>query len=189
MEIIFLIGLSGTGKTTWRERFCRDNPSWVVISTDDFLEERVRESGIAYSEAFKTFYPRAAEAALAKLKEALANGRDIIIDRTNLVNRNPNPDPSYANQVNLERQAILDLVPKEYRRVAVMFEASAEAIEERRVRRQATGKQVPAEAITFMRSCYQPPTDAEFDLIVTPDQFALSHRPLPAFKPALRSET
>ena len=172
MEIIFLIGLPGTGKTTWRKRFTADNPGYVIISTDDLLERWATAAGITYDEAWKSLYTKAAETTLADLKEALRNKKNIIIDRTNLVNFNQNPDPSYSKQVNLERQFLLDLTPTEYTRIAIVFEQPKDILEERRLQLNSSGKKIPAEVIDRMYSYYQPPAETEFDIISTPDQFA-----------------
>ena len=189
MDIIFLVGLPGSGKSTWRKEFCRRNPSYVVISSDDLLEKWARERGQSYREVWLSSVKETAKYNFADLTKALAEKRDIIIDRTNLVPRGSEPDPlpPAAPRIRLERQNILDLVPDGYRRIALVFEAPAEVIEARRQKRILDGeKTVPAEVIDIMRASYVPPQKGEFDIISTPDDFGA--RPQPGIQRARKGE-
>jgi predicted kinase len=175
MEIIFLIGLPGSGKSSWCRKFCHENPGYVVISTDAIIEDWAESSGKSYRDVWASSYNKAAETAASALAQALHKGQSIIVDRTNLIHDNP----QYHDQYKLERQAILGLVPKDYQRIAIIFDEPADVIEKRRIERFATGKQIPAEVIETMRTTYQPPKEGEFDSVMTPNQFA-AIRPQPA---------
>lgn len=37
--VIATVGISGSGKSTWRNKFLIENPDWVVISPDDIRKE------------------------------------------------------------------------------------------------------------------------------------------------------
>ena len=49
MKGIFMIGVSGSGKTTW----VNSQKGYVVCSTDSILEELAELMGISYTEAFE----------------------------------------------------------------------------------------------------------------------------------------
>jgi predicted kinase len=84
--LMMLIGLPGTGKTTWiknnRKLF---GPNHVVLSTDDILEMIGGQLGMTYNEMFDDISYSFAEKMMMKgAKHAIANKWNVIWDQTNL---------------------------------------------------------------------------------------------------------
>lgn len=152
---IFLIGPPGSGKTTWRNDYLRRTScSTFVVSSDDRIEAKMAYSGHDYAQSFRTTDH---EALLEMLKDemraAVTEGRDIIIDRTNMRRAS--------------RKVWRDLLPPGYRRVAVVFSVRPPDLGERlRLREAANGKAIPAHVVAEMVANYQQPTPREFEAVL-----------------------
>lgn len=78
-SFILLLGISGSGKTTWaREYVARVDASFIIVSSDDIrldltgsVDDQNRNADVW-------------ETVLARCTEALSNGRNVILDATNL---------------------------------------------------------------------------------------------------------
>ncbi len=151
---IFLIGLPGSGKSTWCRRYLAlaTRPT-VVVSSDDLIDEWAQEHGLNYSEAFRQIDFRKIEhQMLERLKRAIDNRDDIIIDRTNMTKKS--------------RRKLLDLFPSGYRREAVVFEIEPEELRRRLLHREeTTGKHIPDNVVANMLASYVSPGEDEFDFI------------------------
>jgi len=76
-EIIFCVGLPGSGKTTWAKQFCLDNPNYVRINKDDL---RILLGNPKYSRDFEDLVLNIErEMGLA----ILWTGKSLIVDDTN----------------------------------------------------------------------------------------------------------
>lgn len=148
-EIYVLVGVPGSGKSTWTRQFLASSEKkFVVVSSDDLLEVWGAAEGLSYSESFNKYIKRASVEVERMFKDAKQNRQNIILDRTNLS----------ANK----RKGILQNMPKEYIKVAVMFETPSEEIERRLAAREAeTGKHIPASVMKDMYSRAEPPSVAE----------------------------
>ena len=76
-----LIGVPGSGKTTWAQ-----NQSWLhdcaYISTDKFVEAFALQQGKTYSEVFNDYMPTAIELMIEDVAKARYKRQDIIWDQT-----------------------------------------------------------------------------------------------------------
>ena len=52
-DLVMLIGLQGSGKSTYRKKLTASKSDYVIISLDDMLEEYAQEKNITYNEAWK----------------------------------------------------------------------------------------------------------------------------------------
>jgi predicted kinase len=120
-----------------------------VISSDDHVNRFAAENGMTYSQAFKVVDLKAIERDLMEtFRAALAAGRSVVIDRTNMSQKT--------------RRRFLSLVPATHECEAVVFELDPAVLQERLDRRAAeTGKAIPPFVIEQMRKSYQPPTTEE----------------------------
>lgn len=148
-RVSMLIGMPGSGKTTWRAlRMAQDavRPT-TILSTDEKVEDIARQHGLSFSEAFKLLDHREVDRAhRIALRAAVNAGHDVVIDR---VNASP-----------AGRAKWLRRVPKHYERHAVMFPVPERDLRIRRSHR--AGKVIPEHALAEMRVAYKSPQPGEF---------------------------
>ena len=151
--LYMLIGVPGSGKSTW---VANQNFDWNrtrIISTDNIIDRQAQAMGKTYSEVFDELIKGATQQMNQDLRQAITDGADIVWDQTNLVPK------SRANK--------LAQIPKNYRKVAVYFTTPDTKELDRRLANRP-GKTIPAHVITSMVSQLQPPTTAEgFDEVIT----------------------
>lgn len=148
-KLYMLIGVPGSGKTTWRD--ANPLPNAVVVSTDDYIDFVADQLGVTYSEAFKDHIKAATQLMDKRAREAFAAGKDVIWDQTNTTRKS--------------RLSKLSMVPKDYEKVAVFFPTPAD-LKQRLANRP--GKTIPEDVITNMIASLQPPTEDEgFDEVIT----------------------
>lgn len=147
-----LIGLPGSGKSTWRNNYLASNPSLdtVVVSSDDIIEEWAAANNLTYSEAWSKINQKDVAAKFrTQLKEALNLNKNIIVDRTNMGVK--------------ARREILKHVPESYETVGVVFVIPDNVLEQRLdARAKATGKVIPKFVINNMAKAYVAPIKGEF---------------------------
>lgn len=142
-----LIGVPGSGKTTWIKNNKHDA---VVLSTDDKIEAEAARVGKTYSEVFQDTIKHAISAMDTDMIKAVRNRQDIIWDQTNLTAKS--------------RKVKLSQIPKDYHKVAVYFPVPKD-LRDRLASRP--GKTIPEPIILSMINQLQPPTKEEgFDEIV-----------------------
>lgn len=155
-EFIMLIGLPGSGKSTYTNALIAKHPEkdYVVLSTDNMIEEKAKAKGKTYSEIFPDINMNFLTKEMkSQFREALSEGRNIILDRTNMSAK--------------KRKEFLDAIPEGYEKIAVVFSIPDNVLRERLDNRAAaTGKKIPPMVITTMARSYVAPTRSEFDRII-----------------------
>ena len=81
MLAIFLIGLPGTGKSTFRNKHLGN---FNVVSSDDYIESIAYAGQKTYDDVFDAFIKRATDAARDDLDYLVDNEDNMVIDFTNL---------------------------------------------------------------------------------------------------------
>lgn len=150
--LTMLIGVPGSGKSTWRAAtLAASDQKPVVISSDDAIDFFARMNGITYTEAFKLVDMKVIDREIrVDFEEALTQGRDIIVDRTNMSRKS--------------RASFLSQVPAHYRKVAVVFEVDETRLKARLDKRaQQIGKTIPRHIVASMQKSFEFPTPDEFD--------------------------
>jgi tRNA uridine 5-carbamoylmethylation protein Kti12 len=153
-EIILLVGLPGSGKSTWVKSFLSTHSDYVVVSSDDIIDAYAKSIGKTYTEVFSEYMGNAEVEYKIRLMAAIREKKNIIVDRTNL---------------NLKsRRKILSSVPKEYKKVAVVFSTPIDEVKRRLIQREyETGKAIPGYVLDSMIDSYIEPTTSEgFDEII-----------------------
>jgi predicted kinase len=146
-----MVGLPGVGKSTYRKK--NITPEVRVLSTDDIIESMCAERGITYDQGFREFIEPATKLFNQQLGEALKNGEDVMVDRTNLSRKS--------------RARLLSLVPKSYRKYAYYFPTPA-GEEWRRRLDNRVGKHIPQAVLDDMSLSFVMPTIEEgFDAVFT----------------------
>lgn len=148
-EIIVLIGLPGSGKSTWKEKMLsKAGSDYTVISSDDIIEDFAEKEGKSYTKVFDKYIGRASKMAKQKFNEAIKNHENVIWDQTNLSEK--------------KRRGILSQVPDGYKKIAVAFEVNDEELKRRLDKRASeTGKEIPDHVLKNMAQSYQPPSESE----------------------------
>lgn len=154
-EIYVLVGLPGSGKSTWTRNFLAsaDKP-FVVLSTDEIIERIAKETSSSYNQAVNDYYGTAD-------KEMKQNSRNAFKDKISVI----------WDQTNVgvgKRRKILAQVPKNYRKIAVVFEVDDKELSNRLNRRaEETGKTISPKIVEQMKKDYSEPSKAEgFDEII-----------------------
>ena len=148
-EVIFLIGVPTSGKSTFSS-----NPKYskyTRVSSDDILQEVAKERQQSYNTVFKANIRFAQIAMMKVLRKAIEDGKNIIIDQTNLTKKN--------------RREKLKLIPPHYKKTAVYFIVDLKTALQRNTQRP--GKVIPPEVLERMIKEYEIPTNEEgFDTII-----------------------
>jgi predicted kinase len=152
-SITLLIGPPAAGKSTYRKPYESDR-NYVILSTDDMIDQYAATEGISYSEAFnKLDLKLLTQQMMEQFRAAIADERNIIVDRTNMTVKS--------------RRRILANVPKAYTKNAVVFQVPRPVLDARLTERaERTGKYIPESVVDDMIKRFEPPTQNEFDNIV-----------------------
>lgn len=152
-ELIMLVGLPGTGKSTWiAESGYWERTDTMILSTDNFIESVAAGEGKTYSEVFPIAIKQAEKNLEEALDYAIQRKMDIIWDQTNL---------SVAS-----RRKKLQKIPSYYHKVAMVF-SPTENHDAWLNSPSRVGKVIPNNVLSSMRATFQMPSVEEgFDEIL-----------------------
>jgi len=150
-----LVGIPGSGKSTWIKSQNFDWSRTVVASTDDYVDAEALRQGKTYSEIFKDTMPDAVRYMAKTVVDAVKAGKDIVWDQT--------------STTVLTRAKKFRMLPN-YEVIAVVFKTPGKAELARRLKSRP-GKEIPDHVIRMMRANWQEPTlDEGFDQILSSGQ-------------------
>lgn len=152
-KIYVMVGLPGSGKSTWIKNNL-NGENFVLVSSDDIIDKIAAEKGITYSDAFKSSIGFATGEMKRIFEDAVKQNRDIVCDQTNVSKK--------------KRKGILNKIPNNYKKIAVVFETDDALIAQRlKSRAEETGKHIPDHVVDSMAKSWQAPTKEEgFDEII-----------------------
>jgi len=147
-----LVGLPGSGKSTWIKN--NVDSSFSIISTDNIIEKIAKQQNKTYSEVFNDNIKYATQQMNHDLDLAIKQGKNIVWDQTNLSAK--------------KRASILNRIPKNYKKICVLFDVPLPVLYDRLYKRgNETGKYIPNKVIGDMLKTYQEPDLSEgFDDII-----------------------
>ena len=146
-----LVGVPGSGKTTWIGHQSFDWDNTVVISTDRYVEQYAISLNKTYSEVFEDYMPTAVEKMAQAAVDAFKANKVVVWDQT-------------STSVSA-RAKKLRMTPIHYAKVAVVFETPRKDIHDKFLDRP--GKEIPKEVIQDMVTKFVHPTLEEgFDKII-----------------------
>jgi predicted kinase len=149
-----LVGLPGTGKTSWRQRRVEQAQGPVgIISSDDLIENAARGAGLSYNEMFALIhFPSLRSQLMLKFDDMINRKIEIIVDRMNL---------SRQSRANFLKRA------RGYHRVAVICDAPVEHIVAVNRSRKAIGRDIPEHVFANgLREYEEPRRDEGFHRIL-----------------------
>ncbi|KAI3697999.1 hypothetical protein L6452_31108 [Arctium lappa] len=163
-ELIMMVGLPASGKTTWAERWVNDHPEkrYILLGTNLALDQ-MKVPGLLrkqnYGERFDRLMDRATAIFNTLLTRASKTARNFIIDQTNVYKS--------ARKRKLKPFA-------NFQKIAVVVFPWPEDLNARSEKRfREMGKEVPAEAVNEMlanfvlpKSKDMPGTDEYFDQVI-----------------------
>lgn len=146
-----LVGVPGSGKTTWIGHQTFDWDKTSIVSTDRYVERYARANGKTYTEVFTDYMPTALEKMVATAVEAFKNNKDVVWDQTSTSVKT--------------RAKKLRMAPPHYKKVAVVFETPRPEVHVKLLDRP--GKEIPDEVVQDMINKFEYPTlDEGFDEII-----------------------
>lgn len=147
-KLYMLIGVPGSGKSTWiGEQYWASD--CVLVSTDKLIDIEAGRQGKTYNDVFSSYIDTATKLMNDDVRAAVEAGKDIIWDQTNTGRRS--------------RKAKLAMAPS-YRKIAIVFATPDEAEWQRRIASRP-GKVIPEAVLKAMADGLQLPTEDEFDEI------------------------
>lgn len=149
--IKILIGPPLSGKST----YIKDNATYdeVILSRDSIILELHPE--LKYTDAFNVCNQKEVDRLFkSRFAEYISEGKSLVIDKTNLSSKT--------------RRKLLNRVPADYYKIAVLFNWDKKVLLERNIKREAEeGKFIPLKVIDDMLDSYVPIKDDEgFDKII-----------------------
>jgi predicted kinase len=152
--IYVMVGIPGCGKSTFIDKILNAANDYVVLSSDNIIENKAKEIGKTYTEVFKTEVKAANKLVRVQFSDAIQSLKNIIWDQTNLTVD--------------KRKEILSKLPKDYYKVAVFVGTPFDVCLERvAARAKATGKNIPDFVMRDMNAKLEAPSAEEgFDEIV-----------------------
>ena len=144
-KLYMLVGVPGSGKSTW----VKNQEFWMkdcaYISTDMWVEMEAERRGVTYSEIFQEYMPKAVELMAIQVELARDKGMDIIWDQTSTT---------------ISTRAKKFRMLPEYYAIAVVFRIpEPEELQKRLASRP--GKVIPSEVLDDMIAKWQEPTEDE----------------------------
>ena len=141
-KLYMMVGVPGSGKSTW----VKNQEFWMkdcaYISTDMWVEMEAERRGVTYSEIFQEYMPKAVELMVNQVELARDKGMDIIWDQTST---------TIATRAKKFR-----MLP-EYYAIAVVFRIPEPEELQRRLASRP-GKVIPSEVLDDMIAKWQEPT-------------------------------
>jgi len=144
-KLYMLIGVPGSGKSTW----VKNQEFWMskcaYISTDMWVEMEAERRGVTYSEIFQEYMPKAVELMVNHVELARDKGMDIIWDQTST---------TITSRVKKFR-----MLP-EYYTIGVVFRIPKPEELQRRLANRP-GKVIPSDVLQSMIDGWEEPTKDE----------------------------
>lgn len=147
-----LIGVPGSGKSTWINTAPVDWNNTVIASTDNYVEQEAKRQGKTYTEVFNDVMPDAVKYMVQTVVDAVRNNQDIIWDQTSTTRHT--------------RAKKLRMLPSNYETIAIVFPTPDKKELSKRLGSRP-GKTIPDEVISNMISKWEEPSEDEgFDKII-----------------------
>lgn len=155
-KFIMMIGVPGTGKTTYTQHFLSKNKNYISLCRDSLIEDNLNNCKYSsYEDSFKDleFQKYIDNELNSRLDNYIKNNRNIIIDMTNISRKS-------------RRSKLSKISDKSYYKIAEVFIKSYSDIFDVNEKRKCSGEHfIPSYRLTQMMSSFKFPLHDEFDEI------------------------
>lgn len=142
-KIVLLVGVSGCGKSTFADKYIKENPEITMLSSDTLRKV------LTGDENSQSVTPQVFSIIKVKTEELVKNGKSVLIDATNLIPKNR------RDYINIARKYNTPIV-------AYAFERCRNTLVSNQAKRKsAGGRLVPTDIIDKMLTSYVRPTKEE----------------------------
>lgn len=141
-----LVGVPGSGKSTWISQAPVDWNNTIVASTDNYVEQEAKRQGKSYTEVFNDVMPDAVKHMAQTVIDAVRNNQDIIWDQTSTTRHT--------------RAKKLRMLPSNYETIAVVFHTPDKEELNKRLDNRP-GKKIPIDVISNMIQQWEEPNRSE----------------------------
>jgi len=148
LEVIFMIGISGSGKSTWIQK--NNNKNYKIISVDNFLNKgKLDYNSVDYSKQIK----KAHDNSIRDLLYAVDHNENAIVDMTNL-------------DKETRRKKLSKFPSSKYLKKCIVFLNGEKQIQKNlQKRKNENGKKISNEIIQKQMISFELPNFDEFDVI------------------------
>jgi predicted ABC-type ATPase len=147
---IIMVGLPGSGKSTYRAKFMEEFPVFTEVSSDDYIEDWGVKYGnyLTYTDAFPHLIDEAMKYTNHLVDNCINDKYDVLIDQTNLSAK--------------KRSArIKQFKDAGYYVMALVFVINEEKQDIRLTTQERAGKVIPKNVLTSMRESFKIPDYSE----------------------------
>ena len=152
---IMLVGCPGSGKTTFRKNFIKENPNFTIISSDDYIERKCKELNISYSFLWNKMeyndWTELHQELKRRTLEALYERNNIIVDLTNITKHRRWKNAQY--------------IPDFYHKVAIVFNISLDKMIKRDKTRDIS-REIPENSLIDIFNSFEYPDEEWLDGII-----------------------
>lgn len=144
-----LVGLPGSGKSKLAQDILVENPDYIWVSSDVYIDKIAQETNKKYDEVYRELSEKAQKWANAQLQEGMKEKKGIIWDQTNVFE-------------NARKRKVSNLLQHKYDVICLALELSPEELQYRHnKRKKENGKRIPYKVFQEMFENYTTPTYAE----------------------------
>ncbi len=157
-----MIGIPGSGKSTYIKNFLQNQNNLISISTDEYIDKIAKEQNSTYSDVYDSAIKDANNWFNSELYKVMNSSLDFIWDQTNI-------------NVKSRKFKIKQLAKYNYEIHGIAFEIEKEIILDRLNKRALeTGKIIPESIVNSMIKSYQQPSlDEGFNSIIIVNSLGL----------------
>ena len=149
--VYMMIGLPGSGKSTYRNELMQQNEIEHCVSTDDLIEKYAEDRNTTYNEVFKEAIGTASDKVDWLIEHYVRDNESFVWDQTNVNAKS--------------RKGKLMKIPKYYKKVAIVVECENKDEHQKRLDSRE-GKTIPKHIMENMEKSFEYPTLEEgFDEI------------------------
>lgn len=147
-KLIVLVGIPYSGKSTAAASLT--HPNVFIYSTDAYIEAYAAKKGRTYAQVFNAYFDEARKKADADLKKAIASGKHVVWDQTNMSAK--------------KRKSIIAKLPSHYEAECLCIQppnTEAQWSELYKRAESRTSKVVPTYVLKNMADAYEQPDVSE----------------------------